>query len=223
MLLSLVARRRVSVTTFIRIITTRMRNLFSYGSNSPFPHYRAWCCPKCITKINPKFNKSDSGRVEFGDWDLDADNIKSKDRSNQTYNKVMTRLHEEVEFWQDSQTFNLERERLLAKGISIEAIINRYESLDQLRLYVKFTGQIPKSKQGCGPFEFNGIPVNIDRSGKAISAGGGMHRLALAQYFNVSKIPVEIYVVHAQSLPLYNWKSVIQIPCTCHFDKTIIT
>lgn len=219
-LLVLFARRKISFRTVARILKTRASTRMQFGKNSPFPHMRAWCCPICITKVNSSFNKSDSGRVLPGDWDLEVELLLDPDRSNQSYLRRIKWL-EDPEGFGETSIFELEKNRLLGKGKSVEWIEERYRDLNSLRLFVRDTKSLPKSRDSYREFEFNGIPINIGRHGNAISSGGGSHRLALSQYFRVKLIPVEVFVVHSESVSLFKWQEDIVLPCRCSLESVV--
>lgn len=219
----LLAKRRVSLKTVTRILVVRLRNRINFGKNSPFPHSRGWCCPMCITRVNSSFNKSDSGKVLSGNWDLATEKLSDPLRANLTYLQNKIWLEEKVENFQQSSVFISEKDRLLRKGKSLDWIQQRFEQLDLLRTLVRDSKSLPKSLEGFKEFEFNGIPISIGRDGGAISAGGGSHRLALAQYFKIDVIPVEIFVVHSDSITMFDWRDDIQLPCKCYLANTKIT
>lgn len=219
----LLTKDSISFKTFRRIFFTRMRTILRYGLNTPYPHARAWCCPNCVSEVHAKFNKRDSGKVKSGDWDLETESLKGNLRVNPVFARALTRLSENVENWQDSMIFEEEKKRLLGKGKSEEYIKARYSQLDKLRIQVRELKTMPSSRESFGSFEFGGIPVNINRHGRPISSGGGMHRLAMAQYYGLKRIPIEIFVVHKGSVNMYDWRTEPEIPCQCYLDKSSIT
>ena len=76
---------------------------------------------------------------------------------------------------------------------NIDDIRQRYERLDELIEYLRLGGTF---KEGTGFRESGGVYIHIGREGEMIFAGGGCHRLAIAQKLNLKEIPAQLGVVH---------------------------
>ena len=150
----------------------------------------------------PRFRRGDSGRVVAGDWDQATMpigwNIKS----------ASVRSHfvdgtpwEETPFFQ--KLVREVAERGMADGChSREDVERRYAALDRLYEEVAGSGKLRTRAETDEYFrrEHGGIFAHITRDGRAIRAGGGAHRFAIARILNLREIPVQVGAVHPQAV-----------------------
>ncbi len=85
-------------------------------------------------------------------------------------------------------------------------IQDRYERLDSvfqdLQAGAKFLTRYELGLCSKADVEPGGIYIHIDRQGRPVFGGGGIHRLVMAQILDLKVVPAQLGVVHTQALPL---------------------
>jgi len=140
-----------------------------------------------------KFDKYiDMGRVVGGTWDRDLNGIMESNKIRAVH------LHfKHKKSWEETGIYDYMLNKIESRGefdgcSSIDEVKKRYEKIDALYESIKENGyDIDKIDH---PLDH--ICVNIGRDGKFIFAGGGTHRLAIAQCLELESVPVRVIVRH---------------------------
>jgi hypothetical protein len=95
----------------------------------------------------------------------------------------------------------------------LSCIVQRYEVLDRIILDCRSgLGLKTQAELDNRSFrEYRGICIAITRQGEIISAMAGNHRLSIAQYFELPRIPCCLVAVHRLALGNQMWDKVYGI------------
>jgi hypothetical protein len=183
-------------------------NLLQFGQNIPRANELIYFNSNLVKTRIIGFKKQDSGRIIAGDWDLDQISLSNQDFFNPTY-FLAYRKYELGLTWEESGLVDLRFSKLGKRGVSRSEILLDYEKLDAIEEKIKYEGKFPRDPANTGKFEFGGISIHIDRTGKPIFGGGGSHRLALAKFYQLEMVPGKIGVIHRkvlqQQIPKSTW------------------
>jgi len=146
---------------------------------------------KQISKV--KFDKyTDIGKVVGGDWDKITVDINNSKKINAIYQRFQQGLT-----WEETGIYEHMLEMIDEQGYfdgcySIDDIKKRYQSIDNLYESMSKRGYERETEE----FGLDNICVNIGRNGEFIFAGGGTHRLGVAQVLGIESVPVRVVVRH---------------------------
>jgi hypothetical protein len=146
----------------------------------------------------PAFRRGDSGRVVGGDWDRSVaplgDTVKAA---------AIRRHFLDGVPWEDTGIFEATMAHIARKGQSdglrsLDDVRARYAAVDALHDEVRQTGRLRLRCELPGWFrrEHGGILAHVARDGRVLKAGGGVHRLTIAQILGLPEVPVQVGVVH---------------------------
>lgn len=187
----------------LRDVLNRMR----YGPDAPLSDEAIYIDPCAVTDSYSnsgvrKLRRQQSGIVRDGDWD------RARTPFSETVKARSCRMHYvDGVAWEDTPLF----ERMLREVAagrrpddcdSREDVINRYQALDRIYDETRRRGRLLTKSELPDFFrrEHGGILIHIDRDGQPLRAGGGMHRLAIAQILELPEIPAQVGVVHPEAL-----------------------
>jgi hypothetical protein len=187
---------KASTRAFSVAIRRDITNLARYGRYAPKAYQRLVIPTEEITTVlSPKrFSENDSARVMAGSWDKDTKPL-SDTKKYQTISKA---LRQDLD-WMESGMLELYSG---SKKYSKRQLQIRYDNLANIVNEIRADGRI-KTRKELSSFnfrEYGGVSVHIGSEGRAIFAGDGYHRLALAHLINVRTIPVCICVVHEDAV-----------------------
>ncbi|MEM7300341.1 MAG: hypothetical protein AAF468_04590 [Pseudomonadota bacterium] len=191
------AKRTISIGRYIRNYAySDIRRYFAYSSNSPMSGQRFWLDPSVILNCNDSFDRSWSGRIVDGDWDLELSPVGSLQKVEIAERRVLDNVS-----WEEAGAYahmqQLMEDYDAPDGCrTMEDVQYRYAELDQLVAELRQTRRLSTRWQLGGFREFDGIFVHIGRSGDFIFGGGGMHRFGIARALGLTEIPMQLGVVH---------------------------
>ncbi len=183
-------------------------NRFRYGPDAPLSDEPVFLDPLAVRDSNDsatggkRLRRQQSGMIVGGDWDRCrtpfAANIKARSCRMHYLDGVP---------WEDTPLF-ARMMRHVAEGRrpdgcnSREDVLDRYQTLDRIYDETRRRGRLLTQSELPCYFrrEHGGILVHIDRDGQPLRAGGGMHRLAIAQILELPEIPAQVGVVHPEAL-----------------------
>lgn len=184
------------------------RNILAYGRSAPRYAERVWIDPAvCNRLLVNRFSSSLSGRVLFGDWDLETAPLSNST----TFNACVLHWQEGVP-WEETGVFEYMMDLIASQGYmdgcrSLEDVKERYSRLDamyrqilsekRLKSTLELYGQ--KRRRALGE-----VLVHVDRNGGLIFGRQGTHRLAASLSAGLPCIPSQIGAVHADALPRWN-------------------
>ncbi|MEY8880670.1 hypothetical protein [Donghicola sp. XS_ASV15] len=187
-----------------------VRNRLAFGKAAPLSDELIYIDPRAVThryipnpnQGAPRFRRSHSGHIATGDWDLSVapltGNIKEE--------AIQQHFLEGVPWEQTALFAKLSRD-IAEKGMvdechSVDELRARYERMDRLYDEASRTGKLLPKNALPDYFrrEHGGIFVHIDRNGRAIRSGGGMHRFAVARLLGLTEVPAQVGVVHFEAV-----------------------
>lgn len=211
-----VIKRSKSYQRHIGWLLRDARNKLQYGLAAPVSCQRIFVDPKAITRVidSGVFDRSDSGRVVGGDWDLFTSPIED-------FPKYLI-CHERFlngKSWEEAGAYqlmtNIIQKKPGADGCrSFEDIVVRYQKLDQLYQWIS-SNRILLNRKDLKQRNFResgGVYVHINRDGEVVFAGGGCHRLAIAKILELDVMPAQLGVLHLDALK--HWRSRITTAST---------
>jgi len=170
-----------------------------------------WVDPKSIIHITgrqwkPWENRSEHlGSVLSGDWDKnpipDAPSYYPREYAEYAYHKSVINHYECGIPWEDTEIYSVRRDRGIPHSQAIDTllrtdelygIIQRNGYMSQKELYLNYKGEASVYSS-----LLNEVLVDIGRDGEYLFVDG-RHRLSLAKYMNLPKIPVVVLVRHAK-------------------------
>lgn len=169
-------------------------NIINYGLNSPRSAERLFVNPNDIKiQLVENFGRSDTGRVVYGNWDLNTIPLHYNTKIKIVYKKFDLGIS-----WKEAGAYEHMKEKMrITPGVDglfdDEDIQRRYEELDSLISHLKEGNKLLERNRFR---EKGGIYVHIGRRGQLIFGGGGHHRLAICQKLAIYRIPVQVGVVH---------------------------
>ncbi|WP_179381628.1 hypothetical protein [Jannaschia marina] len=188
-----------------------IHNRLRYGRNAPLTDQRLWVDPRQIT--HTLYRVVDGRRVSYrrssahvldGDWDLPENLTPIEDLPKM---QVCRRRFVEGMTWHEAGAYRPLLHRIRKQGAAdgcttLEEIKARYRGVDSLYETMARTRtlRIRKRVNPGTRREFGGILIHIDRNGRGIMGGGGMHRLAISKILELEEIPVQVGLVHRQAV-----------------------
>ncbi|MGM8886397.1 hypothetical protein ACS8FD_10690 [Psychrobacter sp. 1U2] len=187
-------------------------NILKYQKNAPFSCERLFVKPSNINfMLDPSIDfgnnlqRSDTGTVRGGDWDLSIIPFTELDKY-----KVCYAHFSENKSWKDSNAYDLmlylmEKEPGIDGCYNIDDIVIRYNKLDDIFLSTKDSRKLLSASEVNKKVfrEEGGIYVHIGRNGNLIFGLGGCHRLSIAKILELEEVPVQLGVVHESAIS--NW------------------
>lgn len=164
--------------------------------------------PKNVTHGcgNLKFNLNQNLGVEDGDWDNARFSI---ERSSRVYTSIYAMINESAA-WESTPLYewmikNVETNNVLyQRGCNTkESVLLRGKQITELIQKLMECGELKNQKQ-LSPSErinegvMDEVNMAIDRNGKFLFAGNGIHRFCISKILGFKKIPVLIYKRHKQ-------------------------
>jgi hypothetical protein len=190
------------------VMISHFLNLLQFGQNIPHAHELIYFNSNLVNTRIVGFKKEDSGRVIAGDWDLNQVSLFNQDFFNPTF-ILAYRKFELGLTWEESGLVDLRFSKLGRMGVTRAEILRDYEKLDAIEERIKNEGKFPRDPANTGKFELGGISIHIDRTGKPVFGGGGSHRLALAKFYQMERVPGKMGVIHRkvlqQQIPKSSW------------------
>jgi len=179
-------------------------NVLKFGHGcAPLAAQKIYIRPAEITKCVLSFSRTHSGMTVDGDWDLMGCELEETPKI-----AVCRRRFVQGLTWEEAGAFDI-MAREFDRGSFPDGCRDwndvrcRYEKLD--RLFEKFCMEKKffsrKKLRGRRAFrEHGGVYVHVGRHGEAIFGGGGFHRLAMAKFAGIERIPAQLGVVHMLAL-----------------------
>ncbi len=182
------------------------RNLIRHGTAAPRWGESIRVDPEEVTSFVSSHNRSYTGQVISGDWDLANQPLSE-------HEKFLACQRHWVEgiSWDETGIIDLiveEIERYGSKDgcTTREEVVERYRQLDDIFDQVKSERRL-RARREVDPRAFRevgGIYIHIDRDEHPIFGNGGCHRLAIAQVVGLDSVPAQVGVVHERALP--SWR-----------------
>lgn len=134
----------------------------------------------------------DSGKIISGNWDRNVVPIEQHPKF-----RAVKERYTKKKSWEDTGIYDHLMMKINSRGRaegchSLVELKERYESVDILYESMRNEGY---QSSKVGSF-FDHICVHIGRDGELIFAGGGTHRLAIAQVLGLPEVPVRVVVRH---------------------------
>lgn len=188
-----VTKYRIGLRVLSKCLRLKRKHVDGY-QNPPKIENLLHIDPKSVKWISDiKFDKYvDMGKVVGGTWDQELISIMESPKISAVH------LHfENDESWEETGVYDHMLNKIESRGefdacSTIEDVKTRYEEIDSLYKSISENGY--NVKMINHPLDH--ICVNIGRDGKFIFAGGGTHRLAIAQCLELESIPVRVIVRH---------------------------
>ncbi|NVO24874.1 hypothetical protein HJ536_16075 [Donghicola sp. B5-SW-15] len=183
-----------------------LKNRTHFGEAAPLSDECIYIDPRAIThryvahprKGAPNFRRTDSGRIMTGDWDRSTAPLTLNIKDEAIRQHFLMGVP-----WEQTALFAKLSRDIAEKGIaddchSVDDLRARYERMDRLFEEAARTRSLRPRNALPDYFrrEHGGIFVHIDRDGRAIRSGGGMHRFAIARLLGLTEVPAQIGVVH---------------------------
>lgn len=197
-------------TLFNRPFALRdLRSVTRFGLGAPRYAQRITFNPASVSEvvIDCSFDRQDSGRVIDGDWDrltMPVENLAK-------YQFCVARFVDGLS-WESAGAYDYMMDLIDQKpGVdgcfSLADVKARYSRLDQIFQAIKAQGELkPRIKLRPDNFrERGGIYMHIDRSGRPVFAGGGIHRFAICRILGLTAVPAQVGVLHRKGLAV--WKN----------------
>ena len=181
-------------------------NRLRFGSGAPLSDEAIFVDPGAVDayyRADPKrgapvFRRRHSGLVRGGDWDLSVAPIPETDKIEFCRRRFLDGLS-----WEETGAIDRAMAGIAAKGSydglrSRAEVLERYAAIDRLYEQASREGRMRLREELPARFrrEFGGIYIHVTREGRPVKAGGGVHRLAVAQILRLPEIPVQLGVIH---------------------------
>lgn len=187
----------------LRDIANRLR----YGHGAPISDEVIFMNPRApifnFARGAKKPRRHDSGRIVAGDWDRQI--VKFQKKSPKY--KAIKRRYRKGLSWEETGLFDYILQRIAQHGVfddcrNIHDIRKRYEAMDRMVDQVMRNGALDIRSLRPDAFrrEHGGILMHIDRNGRGIRSGGGMHRFAIARVLKLKEIPLQVGMVHRDAV-----------------------
>lgn len=195
-----------------KLLKVDLINILKYKKNAPFSCERLFVKPSNINfmldpsiDLDSKLQRSSTGTVMGGDWDLSITPFTELDKY-----KICYARFSENKSWKDSNAYDLmlylmEKEPGIDACHNIDDVVTRYDKLDDIFLSIKDSRKLLNAGEVNKKVfrEDGGIYVHIGRNGNLIFGLGGCHRLSIAKILELDEIPVQLGVVHESAIS--NW------------------
>lgn len=186
------------------------RNLARFGFNAPRWSQRIWFDPASCTTFVSTHNRSYTGQVLDGDWDVAPTPLEEHIKISACKAHWTNGLT-----WEETGVIDHVMGEIGVRGskdgcTTLEEVIRRYRQLDMIYEQVKRERRI-RTRSEIEPRAFReagGIYIHINRDNRTVFGDGGCHRLALAQVLEIPEIPAQLGVVHPNALPV--WKAMFE-------------
>lgn len=178
------------------------RNLVRHGTAAPRWGELIWVDPETVNTFVSSHNRSYTGQVIGGDWDLAAEPLEEHEKF------VACSEHwSEGTPWEETGIIDLIVEEIEQHGskdgcTTRDEVVARYQQLDQIFEQVRAEKRL-RTRRELDPDayrEVGGIYIHIDRHNLPVFGNGGCHRLAIAQVLGLDIIPAQVGVVHEGAL-----------------------
>jgi len=189
------------------ILKRTVKNFIKTG-HLIYPHKRLWINHKqvkfCIK--NQEFhgdvpNQKLRAKILDGNWDYDIKPIEEFEKYNVLYQRFCLNKS-----WSEIGVFKKREDGSNWDNYATrDSLKKRYENIDLIYEDVKSTGKLKSRYEVIKNwkylfFERDGIIFHVDRNGQPIFAGSGWHRLCIALFLKVEKIPIQLGVIHPKGL-----------------------
>lgn len=176
--------------------------------------------PISVREARRRF-RDGSNVLVAGSWDLTTNEF----ASNKTRAMVFRKLEEGLS-WEQVGAYDW-MQRSIEKYGKFDGCANRGDVIERFRTLDKIikdcrsgNGLLPQSRVNpSANRERGGIAVAIGRNGDVISASAGLHRLSIAQFFDLDEIPVCLSVVHPAALRNRKWEKHLIRREDCGFHR----
>jgi hypothetical protein len=166
-----------------------------------------WVDPRECTSFVSSHNRSYTGQVIGGQWDLRAAPL-----TENTKIVACTRHWRDGLSWEETGIIEEIVQEIEEHGSkdgcsSRDDVIERYRQLDLVYEQVRKESRL-KTRRELDPGayrEVGGIYMHIGRDNRPIFGDAGCHRMAIAQEVGLTVIPAQLGVVHEDALT--SWKS----------------
>lgn len=171
-------------------------NYLKYGRGFPKSFQKVYVSTNSISVRNNSLRYEQSCEIVPGNWDKDVFSIWSDHPSNRNFLSAYRKYTEGLS-WQDVGSIESILLRWKKHGALQENVENRLANLDEIYSKTSTTLRLPSMAEVGAFREFGGILVHFDRNLNPILGRGGNHRLAIARALQISFIPVQLGVIHA--------------------------
>lgn len=188
----------------LRSLQTDILNWCRYGSAGPRFAEAIFIDPgRCELQVDC-WNRRHSGQVAGGDWDLAGTPLCESPKFQHCLQHWRDGLS-----WQETGAVEYLAELIAERRSAVDDcwtrtdIAERFETLDRLFEATSRSRRL-LTRQQLDPRNFRelgGIYMHIDRHGRPLFGGGGIHRLAIAKILRLPIIPAQVGVVHTSALP----------------------
>ena len=178
------------------------RNLIRHGTAAPKWGELIWVDPGTVTTFVSSHNRSYTGQVIGGDWDLTTQPLLE-------HEKILACRQHWVEGvpWEDTGIIELIVQEIELYGskdgcTTRDEVVARYRHLDDIFDQVKTERRLRTRREvdRSAYREVGGIYMHFDRENTPVFGNGGCHRLAIAQVLGLESIPAQVGVVHEEAL-----------------------
>lgn len=195
------------------IVATRdIPNLWRYGKHAPLWAQRIWISPCAVKRAVFGYRNGCSGEVLSG-WDAELADLAR-----------LPKIRASISHWGEGKSWAQTGvydylEALIAEHGKYDGCKTRRELEARYRRIDLTFEQVCKERRlktrrevtGRTAFrEVGGIRIHIGRGCEPVFAGGGHHRLAMAQILALPSIPSQIGVVHPSVIT--EWKATLRRP-----------
>lgn len=172
-------------------------NWLKYGKDFPKTFQRVYLQANLIEFRNNYLRYEQSCEIIPGNWDTDVFSIWEDHPSNRNFLSAYRKYKEGLS-WQDVGAVNSILSRWERRGASQKDVEDRLLNLDLIYAKTAIAHQLPSMAEVGAFRELGGILVHFDRNLNPILGRGGNHRLAIALALEISFIPVQVGVIHAE-------------------------
>ncbi len=197
------------VRFFSRVVLRDVSNMFTHGFHTPRMHERIWVDPRQCEMMNTEFDWNDFGEVRAGDWDTRSVPL-DEEPATQDYLVHWKKIQACLVHWTDGISWEStgiydHMLQLIETGgttdgcDSIDDVVRRYRDLDRVFASVE-RSKILSTRSELSRVHFRevgGILFHIDRNMRPVFGLWGCHRFAMAVAVDLSVIPAQVGVVHA--------------------------
>lgn len=178
------------------------RNLIRHGTAAPRWGELVWVDPEAVTSFVSSHNRSYTGQVIGGDWDLATVPLIEHEKFVACHQHWVEGMP-----WEETGIIDLIVEDIEQYGskdgcTTREEVVSRYHQLDDIFEQVKEEKRL-RTRQEVDPKayrEVGGIYIHIDRKDSPVFGNGGCHRLAIAHVVGLENVPAQVGVVHEEAL-----------------------
>lgn len=210
--------KRSSFKYYLRTWPSDLKNVFLFGKNAPRRHMRLYVKTSAV-KLYMKdwaFRSAHGytfaqlvNPIDRSDWDSFVGPLSASSNLRVCFRKLEQNLS-----WEEAGEYDRMMKIISRKGVkdgcdSLSDVEERCRALDHLIAEVRGSKMLkPHSQVASTVREKGGIGVAIDRDGRLVKTGGGLHRFGIAWGLGVEIIPVCLLAVHIDAILSGAWSQV---------------